>query len=97
MTQSCIESLPGDTSNFAARLMTLAAAHVPDSSVGVEKCMAILAGTECQFQNAEVSVNLDDGIGRESAAHAAQITATSSRYDLRKPLCGVSNAARCLW
>src|ERR1700694_4900739 len=96
MTESCMESRLGGTSNFAARLMALAAAHIPDSAVGVEKCVTILAAPGQQLQHSEVSVNLVRGIGRESVAHATKVTAAGSRYDLHQASCRIGNAARCL-
>ena len=76
-----------ETSNCCGRLVAVATARIPDSTVGSEKGVAILAGAERQLQDAEVPVNLEDGISREWIAYAAQLTATGSGDDLRNTLC----------
>lgn len=76
--------------------MALSKAWVPDSALGVEKCVTILAGAKRQLQNPEVSVNLEDGIVSERTTQLTELSSTGAGDDLLDALLGIGDTVRCL-
>ena len=76
--------------------MALSTARIPDSAVGIEKCMAILAGAERQLENPEVSVNLERRIASQRIAQFTERAPTGAGDDLLDALRGIGHTVRCL-
>ena len=76
--------------------MALSAARIPDSTVGVNKCVAILTGAERQLQYSETSVNLKNGIASERTTQRSEISSTRAGDDLLDAFRGVGDAVRRL-